>query len=302
MPITLPEWQPAFLERHRLPESYLAHAQNWFAPLVTSLAAHQNAAGRPIIVAANGSQGSGKTTLCDYLKVSLAENYGLCAVALSLDDFYLTRQQRLGLSETVHPLLKTRGVPGTHDIPLMRTTLNSLLQCDDGGVLSIPRFDKSCDDRYPQQDWDVVTGPIQVVLLEGWCLGAQPQSDEELRDPVNALERAEDGDLAWRQFVNLSLQDFTSLYRLVDQWVMLKAPSFDCVYRWRLEQEQRLRQSLTRDADQIMNAAEISRFIQFFQRITQQCLSLLPDKMHHLYILDEFRQVTGYCQPLGPGA
>ena len=301
MPITLPTWQPEFLERHRLPESYLAHAQKWFDPLVTSLATYQSAAGRPIMVAVNGSQGSGKTTLCDYLKASLAETYGLCTVALSLDDFYLTRQQRLEFAESVHPLLATRGVPGTHDMPLMLATLHSLLQCDNGVVLSIPRFDKSCDDRYPEQDWDVVTGPIQVVLLEGWCLGAQPQAEEELGEPVNDLERKEDSNLAWRQFVNMRLQDYSSLYRLADQWVMLKAPSFDCVYRWRLEQEQRLMQSLEMEAERIMSASEISRFIQFFQRITQECLGYLPDRMHHLYLLDEHRQVTGYSEPGGSG-
>jgi D-glycerate 3-kinase len=78
---------------------------------------------------------------------------------------------------------------------------------------------------------------------------------------------------------------------------MLQAPSFDCVYRWRLEQEQKLAGGIGR-GNRIMNAAEVSRFIQFYQRLTELCLTELPARVHHLYPLDVERQVQGYLQPV----
>jgi D-glycerate 3-kinase len=299
MPEELPQWQEELRRRHQLPPSYLAHAQQWFAPLAKTLAEHQIGAHRPVLVAVNGSQGSGKTTVCDYLRASLEADYGLAVVSLSLDDFYLTRAQRQNLAQTVHPLLATRGVPGTHDMTLLNHTLDALLNPAVTGPVAIPRFDKALDDRRPEARWDRIGGGVDLVLLEGWCLGAVAQTAEQLAEPVNALERDEDPDGHWRRYVNGVLaREFEPLCQRVDQWVMLRAPSFDCVYRWRMEQEQKLAASAAAGAaDRIMNAAQLSRFIQFYQRLTGHCLERLPAQVHHLYALDERRQVTTYSQP-----
>jgi len=127
MPNELPQWQIALLERHQLPPAYLRYAQKWFDPLAEWLAGHQFGAKRPLLVAVNGCQGSGKTTVCDYLAALLEADHGCRVVALSLDDFYLTRAQREVLARSVHPLLATRGVPGTHDMQLLEQTLEALL-------------------------------------------------------------------------------------------------------------------------------------------------------------------------------
>jgi D-glycerate 3-kinase len=299
MPEELPQWQEDLLRRHQLPPAYLAHAQQWFAPLAKALAEHQIGANRPVLVAVNGSQGSGKTTVCDYLRASLQADYGLAVVSLSLDDFYLTRAQRQNLAQTVHPLLATRGVPGTHDMTLLNHTLDALLDSAPGNPVAIPRFDKALDDRRPEAHWDQASGGVDLVLLEGWCMGAVAQTAEQLAEPINALERDEDPDGHWRRYVNGVLaREFEPLYQRVDQWVMLRAPSFDCVYRWRMEQEQKLAASAAAGAaDRIMNAAQLSRFIQFYQRFTGHCLERLPAQVHHLYALDERRQVITYSQP-----
>ena len=84
------------------------------------------------------------------------------------------------------------------------------------------------DDRVPESGWRRVDTAPAVVLLEGWCLGASAQSPEALREPVNTLELEEDPDGRWRSYVNDALaRAFPSVYALVDQWVMLRAPSFD---------------------------------------------------------------------------
>ena len=299
MPEELSQWQEDLLRRHQLPPAYLVHAQQWFAALAKNLAEHQIGASGPVLVAVNGSQGSGKTTVCDYLRGSLEADYGLAVVSLSLDDFYLSRAQRQHLARTVHPLLATRGVPGTHDMTLLNDTLDTLLDSASVGPVAIPRFDKARDDRRPRADWDRITGGVDLVLLEGWCMGAAPQTAEQLAEPVNALEREEDPDGHWRRYVNGVLaREFEPLYQRVDQWVMLRAPSFDCVYRWRMEQEQKLAASTAEDEPhRIMDAAQISRFIQYYERLTRHCLEHLHELVHHLYTLDEQRQVTAYSQP-----
>ena len=296
MPEGLPGWQEDLLRRHQLPPAYLGHAQQWFAPLAKILKEHQNSANRPILVAVNGCQGSGKSTVCDYLRAVLEADYSLQVVSLSLDDFYLTREQRQHIAQTVHPLLATRGVPGTHDMALLKHTLDALLAPAAADPVAIPRFDKTRDDRRPESAWDRVRAGVDLVLLEGWCLGARPQAVAALTEPANALERDEDADGRWRSYVNDVLaREFAPLYRRVDQWVMLRAPSFACVYRWRMEQEQKLATSAPAGvSDQIMDAAQLSRFIQYYERLTDHCLEYLPAQVHHLYVLDEQRRVTDY--------
>jgi D-glycerate 3-kinase len=287
-----------FLDQQRLDFAYLRDAQRWFAPLAESLALHQSSAssappGAPPLVAVNGCQGSGKTTLCAYLAASLQAQYGLRVLPLSLDDFYLTRARRRELAAGVHPLLATRGVPGTHDMVLLNDTLDKLLAPPGPDPVPVPRFDKARDDRRRRPLWDKVEGRLDLILLEGWCLGARPQSAIELVQPVNELERREDPDAFWRDYVNEALRrDFSPLYDRVDRWVMLQAPSFACVYRWRLEQEHKLARSRAKAGVAVMTDGQVARFIEYYQRLTEHCLATVPATVDYLFTLDEERRVT----------
>lgn len=300
----LAHWQRDFLRRQQLPSGYLDSAARWFDPLALRLCAAAATVAHPLVVGVNGCQGSGKSTLCDYLSARLKALHGCNTVSLSLDDFYLTRDQRRQLALEVHPLLATRGVPGTHDIPLLRHTLEALRSAGrvhaEGGVESrrggagedhsvdIPRFDKGSDDRSPAASWDRVTGPVDIILLEGWCLGARPV--DVLEPPLNMLEASEDPDGAWRRHINEVLAaDFVPLYPQIDLWIMLRAPDFDCVYRWRLEQEQKL--ALAGKGNAIMSDKQLARFIQHYERLTRRCLESLPPAVDVLYQLDTTRAV-----------
>lgn len=294
-------WQKEFLQTHLLQESYLDVAEKWFEPFAAQLAARRHRAAPAIIVGVNGSQGSGKSTLCQYLVATLKHSYQLSAVTLSLDDFYLTKQERLQLSLDVHPLMKVRGVPGTHDMALLDRTLNALLMSNNKVSAprgaSIPRFDKAIDDRLPEEEWEVLVNPVDIILLEGWCLGVTPQTDYELLAPVNDLEKLADQDGSWRSYVNEKITtQFVPLYERVDQWLMLKAPSFDCVLRWRLEQEEKL-VKITSPGHKsgLMNEKEIEKFIKYYQRLTEHCLNSLPASVDYLYFLDENRKIT-HCE------
>jgi len=237
-----------------------------------------------------GSQGSGKTTLTANLKVLLEER-GLSVAALSLDDFYLPRNVREDLARTVHPLLTTRDVPGTHDIALALQVFADLPQ---DGRVSLPAFDKALDDRRPQSEWVQTPAPVHVILFEGWCVGAMPQSEEALSRPINALERDEDLHGTWRRYVNRALaQAYQPLFRQIDLLILLAAPGFDVVYRWRLEQENELRRSVAAqggDASRLMSDAELERFVSHYERLTRHILSEMPARADIVVRLDAQRR------------
>jgi D-glycerate 3-kinase len=266
-----------FIAHHQLPDPYTQFAEKWFFPVAEQLVAHQRETKKPLVVGINGAQGSGKTTLAELLVFIFEQHYQINAVSISIDDFYYTRQQRVELSDQIHPLLLTRGVPGTHDVLLAQQTLDSLIQGKK--PTRIPRFNKAEDDRYPQDQWDTVNEKMDIIIFEGWCLGAEPQQTDDLLIPVNQLEETSDTELIWRNYVNQQLQDhYYSLFNTVDSWIMLKAPSFDCVFNWRLQQENKLRESID-DKYKTMNEHEIKQFIQHYQRITEHLLVTLPNKV-----------------------
>jgi D-glycerate 3-kinase len=282
-----------FLQRNQLPDSYLDSANKWFTPLVAEFKNPQQPA---IIIGINGTQGSGKSTLADYLCTMLGEQ-GLNCVSLSLDDFYLTRAERETLAAEVHPLLKTRGVPGTHDVSLALQTIDSLRKGTSETL--IPRFDKSTDDRHLEADCDLVSSPVDVIIFEGWCVGAKPQPEAALAEPVNSLEAERDVDGVWRNFFNRALtSDYQPLFDSIDKLIMLRAPSFGTVFNWRLEQERkmiaRLAEQKNIDRTGVMSEAQVAEFIAHYQRITEFSLEEMPSRSDHLFQLDAQRQIIDY--------
>lgn len=167
-----------------------------YVPLAAWLVARYRGQSEPLVVGINGAQGAGKSTLFNLLEVILEEGFGLRVIGFSIDDLYKTRAEREQMARQVHPLMATRGVPGTHDVELGIRVMDSLLQAGPDTLTKIPVFDKSIDDRCPPTVWQEWIGPVDVIVFEGWCVGARPQSEEALVAPVNALEAEEDP--GWR--------------------------------------------------------------------------------------------------------
>ena len=285
------DWLASFLQRERLPESYAGLITQIHAPLAEQLARRARALQRTLFVGLCGAQGSGKSTMASVL-AALLHSKGLPTAVLSIDDLYLTRAQRQHLGATVHPLLRTRGVPGTHDTDL---GLRALAALQGNAPVALPAFDKSIDDRKPMAQWPVFAAPAAVVILEGWCVGARGQTEAALATPVNALERDEDAAGLWRRFVNNALQkDYRQLFGRLDLQVMLQAPSFEVVYAWRLEQEHKLRERLQQagaDLSRVMDDAAVARFIAHYERITRHLLDEMPARADILVQLDAARAV-----------
>lgn len=255
------------------------------AHLIARRARHEGV----LIAGVCGAQGSGKSYVARAVAERLSALGQVCAT-LSLDDIYLTHSQRAALARDVHPLLATRGPPGTHAVGLGLPILADLRA---GRPVRLPVFDKLADDRAPPDRWTSVSGPVDIVVFEGWCLGAEPQAARDLVAPVNGLERDEDPDGVWRAYVNSALAgEYQTLFDQLDTLVMLKAPSFDIVRQWRTEQE--VANAARAPAGSVgvgMNAAQIGRFIQYYERITRHMLANPPRRADLVLALDEARRV-----------
>jgi D-glycerate 3-kinase len=256
-----------------LPDSYAAIVDRWWRPLAATIARRRATLGRPTLIGINGAQGTGKSTLCLFLEALLREDHGFVATTLSLDDLYLTRAERRDLADHVHPLFATRGVPGTHDLSLGNTVINAVL--GGSGPTALPRFNKSRDDRAPAAAWPSVAAPVDVLLFEGWCVGATPIDTADLTQPANALEDREDGDARWRTAWNEALAGpYAALFARLDMLVMLKPPGFAQIRAWRRLQEAKLRER----SGGGMTDAEIDRFVDHYERLTRHMLATLPSR------------------------
>lgn len=282
----------AFMQKNRLPESFKQLVNDSYLPLAEKIVKKYQQQGSPYFIGINGCQGSGKSTLSDYICNYISNSYQLNVVVMSLDDFYLSRTARATLAQTIHPLLKTRGVPGTHNTQLLHEVIAHIKE--QKSHFLIPRFNKATDDPYAKSEWQIVDKPIDILILEGWCWGVTAQSEAQLLSPVNTLEKEQDEQRIWRTYVNQQLMKYYQpLYEFFDYWVALQVPSFNTVYNWRLEQEQKLIQSLPENQpSNVMNEEEILQFIQYFQRLTTHGMQSLPLLANSLYTLDKQRNIT----------
>lgn len=242
---------------------------------------------RPLVLGVCAAQGAGKSTLCRDVQTRF-EAEGRRVAVLSLDDLYLSHAARADLARRVHPLFATRGVPGTHDVGLGLSVLDALRA---GRRVRLPRFDKGSDDPLPEKDWPLSDWSEAVapdlILFEGWCVGAPPQAEAELGAPVNALERYEDPDGVWRRTVNAALTGpYAELWSRLDRLVFLAAPDFETVLTWRTQAEHK------QTGPRRMSDEEVARFVQHYERLTRHGLAVLPDRADLTLKLDGERKLT----------
>jgi len=271
-----------FIAEEGLPEGFRRTAELVCEPLTARAQRRRIDRKRCAVIGLCGAQGSGKTTIARYA-TRLLEVRGLRAVALSLDDFYLTRDARQRLAREVHPLLAVRGPPGTHDVAMAGAAIDQLRS---KGKVALPRFDKAADNRSPRASWPTVASPVDVIILEGWCVGAVSQGRAALATPVNDLERDEDPNGVWRGYVNDQLDGpYQALFARLHDLVLLEAPSFEVVASWRAEQEARLRAQGAGG----MAPSEIPRFVAHYERLTRWILAEMPARADWVVTLDAER-------------
>ncbi len=227
--------------------------------------------GKTLFLGLAGGQGSGKTMVTAILKIILEKFFKRKVYVISIDNFYKTLKDRNNMSKKIHPLFKTRGVPGTHDINLVKKFFNCIKK-KKFKRFKLPKFDKSIDDRLKKKYWLNIKKKPEIIILEGWCVGAKPQPNSLIKKPINILEKYEDKDLIWRKYVNEKLKsEYKKLFAMIDYFFFMKMPSFKMVFKWRLLQENKLRKKF-HSKKRIMSYNKVQRFIMFYERITLQMI------------------------------
>ena len=240
--------------------------------------------GKTLFLGLSGGQGAGKTTVAKIFKIILKNFFKRKIHISSIDDFYKTTKDRNKIAQKIHPLFKTRGVPGTHDINLIKNFFK-VTNKKNFKTIKLPKFNKAKDNRIEKKNWPTLKEKPDIIILEGWCVGAKPQSKFSLKKPINLLEKYEDKNSKWRQHVNNKLRnEYKKLFLNIDYFIFMKIPSFKMVFKWRLLQEKKLRQKIISNK-KIMSYNEIKRFIMFYERITLQMIKDLSGSASVLMIL-----------------
>ena len=258
-----------FSNKNKMLKSFLIPMCFWIAKKANNK--------KPYFVGLAGGQGTGKTTISSIIKIILEKYFKLKVFKISIDDFYKTRKERLNLSKKVHPMLATRGVPGTHDVQMMLDFFKKA-KSKNFKKIDLPNFNKAVDDRFRKKNWYKIKKRPDVIIFEGWCVGAKPELNNTLKRSKNSLEKDKDKNLIWRKYVNNQLKTkYKNLYSQLNCMIYLKAKNFNLLQKWRLKQENKLRLKTKKSSShKIMNKDDVIRFMQTYQRITENMFKKIP--------------------------
>ena len=273
-----------FKNKNKMIKSFLIPTSFWIANKYNK--------NKTTIIGLAGGQGTGKTTISSIIKLILEKYFKFKVFKISIDDFYMTRRDRIKLSKNIHPLLLTRGVPGTHDINIMLNFFRKLSNKKFSSIL-LPKFDKSIDDRMKKKNWYKIKKKPDIVILEGWCVGAPPQNLKNLKNPINSLEKKFDKKSVWRKYVNQQLNNkYKTLYKLIDCLLYIKAKDFSLLRKWRLKQEKKLYLNTKRKKNlKIMSKEQVLNFMMTYQRITEQMFKETPKYASVVMTLNKHHQI-----------
>ena len=258
-----------FKNKEKMIKSFLIPVSFWIASKANK--------SKPYFVGLAGGQGTGKTTISSIVAIILRKYFKKNVFKISIDDFYKTRKSRKKLSISKHQLLKIRGVPGTHDYKMISNFFTKLKN-KNFKKFKTPKFDKSLDDRCKKKDWYNIEERPDIVILEGWCVGAKAQNHSNISKPINIVEKIKDPNLIWRKYVNTQLKtNYKKLFKELNVIIYLKATNFKLLQKWRIKQENKLwLRSINKKNLKIMSRDEIIKFMYTYQRITQNMFKETP--------------------------
>ena len=245
---------------------------------------------RPYFVGLAGGQGTGKTTISSLIRIILTKYFKLNVFRISIDDFYRTRKERISLSKKVHPMLLTRGVPGTHDINMILSFFKKA-KSRKFKRLKLPTFNKAIDDRFSKKKWYDLKKRPDVIIFEGWCVGAKSENNITLKKTINSMEKAKDQKHIWRKHVNDQLKSkYKTLYSQLNCLIYLRAKNFSLLQKWRLKQERKL-WIKSKVKSKIMSRGDVINFMQTYQRITQNMFKYMPKYASIIFNLNSNHQI-----------
>ena len=251
------------------------YISQYIAPIINNINTSKD---KKFIIA--GSQGAGKSTLAILFKLALEKIYKKKVMLLSIDDYYLSKKKRIMLSKKIHPLLITRGVPGTHDVVALKNDIINFQQKK--FPITTPTFNKLKDDVSIKKK---IIKNAEILLLEGWCCGAPSINNEYLFENINSLESKLDKNKKWRQFYNSQLKrDYKKVFSLFDQQIYIQPPSFNYIIKWRYAQEKN--NALKTRKKDFMNKNDLQTFIQHYEKLTKWMMKTMPAKADILIKID----------------
>ena len=251
------------------------YISQYIAPIINNINTSKD---KKFIIA--GSQGAGKSTLAILFKLALEKIYKKKVMLLSIDDYYLSKKKRIKLSKKIHPLLITRGVPGTHDIVALKNDIINFQQKK--FPITTPTFNKLKDDVSIKKK---IIKNAEILLLEGWCCGAPSINKGYLFENINSLESKLDKNKKWRQFYNSQLKrEYKKVFSLFDQQIYIQPPSFNYIIKWRYAQEKN--NALKSRKKDFMSKNDLQAFIQHYEKLTKWMMKTMPAKADILIKID----------------
>ena len=244
----------------------------------------------PYFICLTGGQGSGKTTMSEFIQLVLNEFCNKRTVGFSIDDLYKTQEERKKLADEIHPLCEVRGMPGTHDMSLGFDLLESLSKANNSSKTAIPAFNKPLDKHYPKNEWKVFRGKPDFIFFDAWCGGVKPISENNWDPPINKLEEEMDPKGVWSKWSNQELSgDYQKFFSLIDLLILIRVPSMEHVFQSRWLQEQTLEKNTSNPEmlDKIMTQEEVYRFVMHYERLTRHILEDMPNYCDILIDRDE---------------
>ncbi len=260
----------------KLDQSYLIKI---IAPICKFFAKKNNTSDKPIIISFTGGQGSGKTTMAKYAQFLLKNFFHLRTVSFSLDDIYMSKKKRNNLAKIIHPLCKTRGVPGTHDVELGIETFLSLIHANNNTKTAIPSFSKLNDDIFPRSTWKRYIGKPDIILFDGWFSGLRPIKRNQWIHPVNELESKFDKDGVWAEWSYRELSGkYQDLFKMFDSLIYIALDSMQTVFesRWLQEKSLKMKKKNQIQSSKFMSKKELYKFVSHFERISIHLFEDLP--------------------------
>jgi D-glycerate 3-kinase len=223
---------------------------------------------RPLIQGILGFQGTGKTTLSQIIGIIL-NRIGYHTIGLSLDDFYLTYQERQQLQQ-IDPRLIWRGPPGTHDLDLAKKTLDQLRQKNKNEQILVPHFDKSAHEGKGDRVGLIPIDHPEIILFEGWFVGVRPIDPQKFQNPPAPINTPEDQKFA--QYLNQKLASYLPIWEYIDNLVVLVPEDYRYSKQWRKDAENQMIAS----GKPGMNETEIDQFIDYFWKALHPELFITP--------------------------
>ncbi|KAF7547990.1 hypothetical protein G7Z17_g7331 [Cylindrodendrum hubeiense] len=299
-----------------------------FIPLIQT---HRKTTSTPYVLGLSGLQGSGKSTWAAALSGALIAQHGLKTRILSLDDLYSDHAELVALREANpdNGLLQTRGQPGTHDEALAREFFDQVLAANSNkspeAFIRWPVYDKSLHSgqggRVPREQWEQVpiSEGLDVLIFEGWCLGFQPLSKEQVSQKLEEdkafatsgtpqseeselIQTLASHDLSHLLLINDNLRRYCDSFsgpKFFDGFLHLSTDKLIHVYEWRLGQEKALRKHKPGMTDQ-----QVIQFVRgympayelFLARLQQESFfkgdGAGSSKVHAQIVLNKGREVV----------